>query len=39
MKNPVAKYAALFNRASVQRNKKKDYQRQLKHRGKWDATS
>lgn len=36
-KNPVAKFANLYNRASVQRDKKKDYVRKLKHKGKFDV--
>lgn len=30
--NLVAKHARTFNRATVQRDRKKDYQRQPKHR-------
>jgi hypothetical protein len=32
MQNIVAKHANKFNRASVQRDKKKDYSRKLKHK-------
>lgn len=37
MNNLVAKFARHFNKAVVQRNKKKDYSRKAKHKGNWDS--
>ena len=34
MKNPVAKFARMYNRSSVQPDKKKDYTRKAKHKNK-----
>lgn len=38
MKNPVAKYTRQFNHATIQRDRKNDYNRKQKHRGKDGAT-
>ncbi len=36
MKNPVAKFMNKFNKSSIERNKKKEYNRKLKHRKKME---
>lgn len=36
MQNPVAKFARMYNKSSVQRDKKKDYKRQAKHKVNYD---
>lgn len=36
-KNPVAKFAHKYNRSSVQPDKKKDYKRNVKHKGRQDG--
>ena len=34
MKNPVAKFARMYNKSSIQPDKKKDYSRKAKHKNK-----
>ncbi len=36
MKNPVAKFSNKFNKSSVEKDKKNEYSRKLKHKNKGD---